>query len=254
MRKQIISDYIFLGTSLRYLQDVGARWLYKGDTFVEWNIDQFISNLNDFSLTATGRASVKLRKFREKMSNVDEEHVLSKEEADELQSIMKEIRPTLLAELGGMIAYVVSDKRYRVEHLLEEIYALFGEDYVHSVPLFADNDFQEAGRCIAFERPTAAAFHLLRGTESVLREYYCHKIKRNRSTLTWGPMVTSLRAMRRNKPPTELLDHLDGIRRNFRNPTAHPEKVYDTSEAQDLLGVSIDVVNWMCRELPQRSD
>lgn len=115
----------------------------------------------------------------------------------------------------------------------------------NKLPEIAIKDFDEAGKCIAFERSTAAAFHLLRATESVLRNYYLSIVKRNRvSPLNWGPMLKSLRS-RKKRPDDVLLDHLDGIRRNFRNPTQHPEKVYDINEAQDLLGICIDVVNRM---------
>ena len=41
-------------------------------------------------------------------------------------------------------------------------------------------DFTEAGKCIAFERYTAAAFHVLRGTEQALTEFYLKKVKRRR--------------------------------------------------------------------------
>jgi hypothetical protein len=47
-------------------------------------------------------------------------------------------------------------------------------------------------------------------------------------------MIASMRA-RSKPPPAALLDNLDGLRRNFRNPTQHPEKVYDIHEAQDLF-------------------
>ncbi len=59
-------------------------------------------------------------------------------------------------------------------------------------------------------------------------------------------MVEGLKK-RRSSPPVELLNNLDNIRTSFRNPTQHPDKVYDIQEAQDLFGLSIDVVNRMVR-------
>jgi hypothetical protein len=81
---------------------------------------------------------------------------------------------------------------------------------------------------------------MLRATEETLKRYYCDKIKRNRSNLMWGPMITSMRA-RPKSFPAALLNHLDHIRAGFRNPTAHPDKVFDIDEAQDLLSLCIDV-------------
>lgn len=110
-------------------------------------------------------------------------------------------------------------------------------------------DFVEGGTCLAFERPTAAAFHILRGTEGVLKIYYEKKIrKKDRQTNpTWGSMVNQLRTIK-NAPKT-LLDAYDNLRENFRNPTAHPKLTYTLDEAQDLFSVCIDAVNKIMKQL-----
>ena len=121
-----------------------------------------------------------------------------------------------------------------------------------SLPEVAQHDSQECGRCIVFERPTAAAFHILRGTEAALRMFYLSIVKRNRlSRLMWHDMLVALRK-RRNLPLSELLDNLDNIRKSFRNPTQHPDKIYDIEEVQDLFGLCIDVVNRMVAYLKRK--
>ena len=101
---------------------------------------------------------------------------------------------------------------------------------------------------LAFELPTAAAFHFLRGTEEALRDFYLKSVKRDRikEPRMWGPIVSHLRT-RKKPPPALLLDNLDSLRSNFRNPTQHPEKVFDLDEAQDLLALAIDSINRMSR-------
>lgn len=113
------------------------------------------------------------------------------------------------------------------------------------MPDIAQYDFMKAGKCVAYELPTAGAFHILRGTESTLRLYYCNHIKQGRlTTLLWRPMVEHLRKCK--KPiPKILLDNLDNIALNFRNPTAHPEYKYDINEVQDLFNLCADVNNRM---------
>ena len=106
-------------------------------------------------------------------------------------------------------------------------------------------------KAIAFELPTAAAFHQLRCVEGALKHYYQCVIKRNRlpdKQKMWGPMIDQLRSKKTNKPPVELLDTLDRIRVNFRNPTNHPEKEYDTDEAQDLFGLCVDALNRLVKD------
>jgi hypothetical protein len=103
---------------------------------------------------------------------------------------------------------------------------------------------------VLLELPTAAAFHILRATEDVLRHYYTRMVRNNRiAGLMWGPIVANLRTRHLTKRHETLNNHLDNIRVSFRNPTQHPESMYDIHEVQDLWGVCIDVVNRMVRIL-----
>ena len=52
--------------------------------------------------------------------------------------------------------------------------------------------------------------------------------------------------------PMSLLAQLDHIRASFRNPTQHPDAVYDIDEAQDLAFLSIDVLARLVRAMPER--
>jgi hypothetical protein len=61
-------------------------------------------------------------------------------------------------------------------------------------------------------------------------------------------MVEHLRK-RRATLTRPLLDNLDNIRHSFRNPTQHPDKIYDIQEVQDLFGLCIDAVNRMVKIL-----
>ena len=48
-----------------------------------------------------------------------------------------------------------------------------------------------------------------------------------------------------HSPDATLTHSLDGLRRHFRNPTQHPDKVYDVDEAQDLFAACLDATNRM---------
>ena len=95
----------------------------------------------------------------------------------------------------------------------------------------------------------------MRGTEAVLRAFYLRLVHRKRvKQLLWGPLVQDLRVRRKFAGATEytvLFANLDNIRLSFRNPTQHPDKIYDTQEVQDLWGLSVDVVNRMAKDLPE---
>ncbi len=164
---------------------------------------------------------------------------------------MIELRPTLEAEARGMVAYIISERRFRIDHLINSPSSLFAKTTYENLPSIAKDDFAEAGKCLAFERPTAAAFHMLRATEATLRHYFCMKVKRKRVQLMWGTMTVSMRSMPRRFPKITL-NQLDHIRDSFRNPTAHRDKIYDIDEAQDLLSICIDAANRMLQDLGKK--
>jgi len=246
MQSKPIWDYIFFGTSLRYLQDAKEGMPAHGAGYASDNIESFFDQLQDFGLPVTERAAYELAQFRDEIAKSDDDHTLSSDEARRLGDVMNDVRKTCEAEAKGKVAFIVTDKRIDVRKLLSDVRGLMAPDVFDSLPDIAQYDLMEAGKCIAFERPTAGAFHLLRATEAVLRHFYCSVVHRNRAELMWGPMVKSLRE-RRSPPASELLDNLDNIRRSFRNPTQHPDKIYDIQEVQDLFGLCTDVINRMAR-------
>ncbi len=85
----------------------------------------------------------------------------------------------------------------------------------------------------------------MRGTEMVLRQFFSAITGKEAGKKFWGQIIDELENTKITTLPKTLLDHLDNIRDNFRNPTQHPDKIYDIDEAQDLFGVSIDVVDQM---------
>lgn len=247
MQSKQITEYIYFGTALRYLQDATAEWVVHGNGRILENIDDFLGGLQEFELPVTQRAVSELQELRDRLTKSDSSHVLTDDEASTLSDTMNDVRKTLWAEATGKVAFIATDKRIDVNKLLSNVRALMAPDVFDSLPDVAQYDFLEAGKCIAFEVPTAAAFHLLRGTEAVLRYLYCSVVQRGRiDPLLWGGMVEHLRR-RRTSPPAPLLDNLDNIRRSFRNPTQHPDKIYDIQEVQDLFGLCTDVVNRMVR-------
>lgn len=244
MQSKSILSYMDFGTELRYIIDVKVGWRVHGEGVVLENIDRFFAHLQEFVLPVTQRAAYELRQFRDELAKSESDHKLTNDEASKLTGIMNDVRNTLSAEADGNVAFIVTDKRIDVNKLLLDVPALMAPSVFNSLPGIAQYDFIEAGKCIAFELPTSAAFHMLRGTEAVLRHYYCSIVRRNRANLLWGPMVESLRK-RRTPPSAPLLDNLDNIRRSFRNPTQHPDKIYDIQEVQDLFGLCVDVINRM---------
>jgi hypothetical protein len=258
MKSQPISSWISFGTGLRYLQDAGKTHTIKAKGGVLDNITSFLKNLEKFNLKVTARAANDLISFKSDLEKKYTESELQKktiedkltiEEAKKLQEIKKILRITLFAEAQGFSAYIVTEKRIDVEKLINDVPSLMAPNIFESLSKICKYDFEEGCKCIAFGRPTASAFHLLRGTEAELREFYYRKKKILRkdqnSFKSWGSMTTELRNLNSPSIPDSLLNNLDNIRENYRNPTQHPELIYDIEDVQNLFPLCVEVVNRM---------
>ena len=130
-----------------------------------------------------------------------------------------------------------------MKKLLNDTGSLFAKDVFDSLPDKIQYDFKESGKCIAFECPTASAFHVLRGLEGLLRILLNNLSPQiDTSQMNWGPVITELKNLNISDLSI-LLDNLDRIRANYRNPTNHPEKIYNIEEVQDLFNLCEGVVN-----------
>jgi hypothetical protein len=253
MLEQSISGWIWFGTVLRYLQDAEEGWRIHGETVITGNLKSFLANLDKLGLPVTSSAAGQqgLPKLLAELEDTSPDSRLTKPQAGKLGKLMDSLRLTLDAEAVGKKAFVTSPKRWDVDKLLTDPGSLFSAG---ALDQFGDHpaiDFREACKCLAFECSTAAAFHMMRGTEAGLRDYYCSVVKQKRlppKKRMWGPMLQQM-ASRSKPPPKKILVQLDHIREHYRNPTQHPDEVYDIERAQDLLGLCIPVMNQMAAEI-----
>ncbi|MBI4670168.1 MAG: hypothetical protein HY741_00675 [Chloroflexi bacterium] len=153
--------------------------------------------------------------------------------------------PVLESESEKLQVFSPTSTRWDTQKLSNNVSALFAPNVFNSLHEVAQFDFSEAGKCIVFDLPTSAAFHMMRGTEMTLRQLYQSVTGKDSSKIYWKQIIEELKAKNQLPIPQTLYDHLDNIRENFRNPTQHPDKIYNLDEAQDLFGVCVDVVDQM---------
>ncbi|MBL7901014.1 MAG: hypothetical protein JNK73_03390 [Bacteroidia bacterium] len=250
MIKRNIREYIQIGASLRFLQDAKANQYIVGSGRITGNLKLYFNELDKLDLSVTKRASRNLKSIYDDFIKLDESAKLTNAQAHDLVENIKQVRKTLQAETEGIQAIIITDKRYTIEKL-QDIRQLLDTGVFERLPDLAKYDLTECGYCICFERPTAAAFHLLRATEEILKHFHRKYIKaKPTGFMTWGNYTTALKNKSKGKKPDlTIINHLDNIRMSFRNPTQHPDKIYDIQEIQNLLGVCLDVINRMGKEL-----
>jgi hypothetical protein len=173
-------------------------------------------------------------------------------EAYLVTSALSEFETVLTAELSQLNIFMVVKKRgYDTSDLVHKGWVLFPDEIVTKVPESLP-DLGYAARCIAFELPTAAGFHMHRANESVLHHYYdavtggaARPTSRN-----IGDYLTALRTQGDQK----ILSALKDLKDLHRNPLIHPEHTLESvDEAIALLGSIQAAVVLMLREIPDPS-
>jgi predicted SAM-dependent methyltransferase len=175
-------------------------------------------------------------------SSQDKTVTLSWLAAYHIRNRTTEFQTVLAAELNLLDTYVVSQKgAYSTSDLIDHAELLIPDSLRGMLPQQATVDIQQAGKCIAYDVPTGAAFHILRATESVIRAYYLHVlgILPKPKMRNWGAYAKNLKAGGADPKITSYIDHL---RELYRNPIFHPEDNLALEEAQMFLGACVSAI------------
>jgi hypothetical protein len=156
------------------------------------------------------------------------------------------------AELQTLDTYFVSQTGiYKTSDLIERAERIFPESILSTIPDYAVKDIRECGRCLAFDLPTSAGFHILRATEALIREYYkvvVGELPKMKSR-NWGRYIDILR---RHGADARIMGALDQIREMHRNPIMHPEDFLSAEEAATLFGVAQGLIVFIAADIEKR--
>jgi hypothetical protein len=232
-----------------------VRFALSGDThkLVVKRLEAYLTKITTLELQVTSKVVSPLHAIVATLKAQKPDDIISQEDVTKIKKIIDSADKTLDAELQMKKVLSVTPKRFDVGMLLERPQDLLANGCCDLLAENCKKDFAEATRCIAMNLPTAAAFHLMRCVEEAVKMLYYEYVKNNRlDKPMWGPMIDKLKNKKRPKPSDELLDQLDIIRKNFRNPTQHPDKFYNSDGAQDLLNSSIVALNGVCHQITKK--
>ncbi|MBZ9601814.1 hypothetical protein [Phyllobacterium chamaecytisi] len=188
-----------------------------------------------------------LQAIRDETSNSDFDREIQWFTVNTISNLYYQFKTVLLAELGVLPAFFVSQKQaYDSSTLLDSGEKLFPSDMPTKVPE-AVFDAREAAKALAFELGTASAFHSFRVVESVLRKYY-HQV-------TGGAAEPALRTIGaftnalKDKADPRILSALNQLKDLHRNPTIHPEVIVTVDQAGSILGMAHSAVSSMLNEM-----
>jgi hypothetical protein len=139
---------------------------------------------------------------------------------------------------------------YNTTDLIDNGVVLFPEEIQIRVPE-SIADLNQATKCIAFELPTAAGFHLHRANESVLHRYY--DAIADGAARPNGRNIGDYLQVMNGKPKADkrILAALRDLKDLHRNPLIHPEDSLESvDEALSLLGSVHAVIVPMLKTIP----
>ncbi len=242
MKPVALLKYIEFGAELSFLRSTREGDLVHAEGGIIFNIELFIQFVKESEFKVTKNALPEIILMKQRLDKTPEDYIYNKKDRLELFNIMERLLFVIRSEASLQYAFILSDKRIDINKLLFNIELLFAKDVYDSLPHLIQGDFKEGGKCIAFVLPTSGAFNTLRGVEGLLRTLLKKLDPQADVSIPMGPVIKSLRDLNNSKLSV-LLDNCDRIRDNYRNPTIHPEKIYNIEEVQDLFNLCVGVVN-----------
>jgi hypothetical protein len=177
--------------------------------------------------------------------------------AKDINSLIRHVHERMRDQLDST-AFIVL--RLSQRDLYEQRDPLFGSEVAERFPPSAAFEIEEAGKCLALERSTAAVFHLMRAMEIGVRvlgeKLVATVLNKHGETLPWAIILSNMKpkieAMPRGAQQDEwfkLHALLHSVNRAFRTKTAHPAQKYTQEEAENAFGATKAFMQEMASDL-----
>ncbi len=171
----------------------------------------------------------------------------------------KDLEIVLLAELQNVAGYYVTQKGiYDTTGLIERADQTLPPDVVDKLNSKAVEELRQAGKCLAFDIPTASGFHSIRAAEAVLHDYYLAvcKAKSKQPLDNWGAYISELHKVNttdgKQSDVKEVEALLQQIKDQHRNLIMHPEIVLSPNDAFTLFEIVQGAIIAMASRLKSR--
>lgn len=257
MQRINLSAFYQLGKNLEHLRTVfhndalsdGEKWSYT-TRCIEW-VWSFLDKSQRVDLKESRELAEKLLKALNDYLTIltfPPEDVVQKEFAPKMliNSLLRQFEEVFEEESKRLGSFLVTHKGiYNTEKLISDASEHFEPEVLKHLPDLAIYDFKEAGKCLAFECPTAMAFHVLRATEEVIFRYYKALTGNKRRLIGWGKYIQELK---KHSAPTAITQRLTEIK-DKRNGVAHPKLRIELAEAKTWFDLCSGVIPLMAKEI-----
>ncbi len=174
-----------------------------------------------------------------------------------IQGLVDKFEHALAAELNHAPTYVARKRGiYSTYDLIENAHETFPPSLLEIISETAQNEFDAAGRTLAFGMGTATVVHLLRAIEVVLKQYYeLHSGTTVAKTeRTYAIYLKKLATLSEDdnasmRPDKRLLQMLAQIKEHYRNPLTAPESSFTVDQATSLFGLGTAAITLMSEQI-----
>ena len=157
----------------------------------------------------------------------------------------------LQAECSAADSYYVTEKRnWDTKGLIFVAERDIDEPFRSILPWECIEDIRAAGKCIAFELPTAVGFHICRAVETALFLYFGVLDISLKGVKNPG-MGTYIGLIEAKGVDAAIIDELRRIKK-LRNDLMHPDLVLESGEAQDFFQQTLKTITVMAKDIVHR--
>jgi len=261
MKKTDLNIFFELGHSFGYLLGAGSYGVGKEYPELLVNLAfprqwllAFLNQTNEFEryLSDSRKAAEALLRAIRAITDPDRAragHPVTQEECDSLVHGAAQLDECFERETRKLSVFTVTPKGTRdTGILIESPEDDFTPDQQKILPKQFLYDLKQAARCLAFDAPTACAFHVCRATEALMLAYY-EKLAGQPwpyPNKGWDSYIDHLVKL---KAPTSITDRLREIKSSDRNAYIHPDKSATIEEARVLYSLCDGVNYYMAEEM-----
>lgn len=186
------------------------------------------------------------------------EHLASKEKitSQKLGNLVQDIINRFRDEIEGRSLFIVAEED---KEFFENPVLLFGGEVVTKFPQ-SIADLEEAGKCLALDRHTASAFHLMRALEVPL-QIFAARLLPDDLRPNWDPIIRKIdeelklpHAKRSIKGDVEFYSnvsaHLHSVKLAWRNRINHLDEPVSPGKARDIFSATKALMVYLAENLP----
>ncbi len=191
-----------------------------------------------------------------KLSTDPWDETLESAKIEGFKSQIEHFETVLHDELAKLPAFICEDEmlgNLSVDKLLKGAHHGYSVSAKSALSAGCKAEIDEAGKCLAYERSTAAGFHILRSVEMAVKQYLSLVpgfVMPPVHRLNWGEYIKLLKD---NGASKEVTDTLQSIKDNHRNPLMHPEDTLDLPEAVTLMSLCQSMSEILIADMKKRA-